>query len=118
MRWALVKVCLAVTAMVVVAFAVPLGLVVKEMARDRAFSNAEREAAAEVRDLVAAGLHGVEAEFRVVRGEPFGALCRVADEIRADAVVVGASTGAGSRLVGWLAVKLVKAGRWPVTVVP
>ncbi|WP_460108291.1 sensor histidine kinase [Streptomyces sp. YKOK-J1] len=46
MRWALVKVCLAVTTMVVIAFAVPLGLVVKEMARDRAFSNAEREAAA------------------------------------------------------------------------
>ena len=46
MRWALVKVSLAVTTMVVVAFAVPLGLVVKEMARDRAFSNAEREAAA------------------------------------------------------------------------
>ncbi|MCX5287957.1 MULTISPECIES: HAMP domain-containing sensor histidine kinase [unclassified Streptomyces] len=46
MRWALVRVCLAVTAMVVVAFAVPLGLVIKEMARDRAFSNAEREAAA------------------------------------------------------------------------
>ncbi|MFF4490809.1 sensor histidine kinase [Streptomyces sp. NPDC001544] len=46
MRWALVKVCLAVTAMVVVAFAVPLGLVVKEMARDRAFSGAERVAAA------------------------------------------------------------------------
>ncbi|GGQ49754.1 sensor histidine kinase [Streptomyces asoensis] len=45
MRWALVKVCLAVTTMVVIAFAVPLGLVVKEMARDRAFSNAEREAA-------------------------------------------------------------------------
>ncbi|MGW5663693.1 sensor histidine kinase [Streptomyces sp. NPDC003758] len=46
MRWALVKVCLAVTAMVVVAFAVPLGLVVKEMARDRAFAGAERQAAA------------------------------------------------------------------------
>ncbi|MCX4827214.1 HAMP domain-containing histidine kinase [Streptomyces sp. NBC_01016] len=46
MRWALVKVCLAVTTMVVVAFAVPLGLVIKEMARDRAFSNAERTAAA------------------------------------------------------------------------
>ncbi|MFJ7955310.1 sensor histidine kinase [Streptomyces sp. NPDC096319] len=45
MRWALVKVSLAVTAMVVFAFAVPLGLVVKEMARDRAFSNAERRAA-------------------------------------------------------------------------
>ncbi|MPY58331.1 HAMP domain-containing sensor histidine kinase [Streptomyces spongiae] len=46
MRWALVKVCVAVTAMVVVAFAVPLGLVIRELARDRAFSNAEREAAA------------------------------------------------------------------------
>lgn len=46
MRWALVRVCLAVTAMVVVAFAVPLGLVIRELARDRAFSNAEREAAA------------------------------------------------------------------------
>ncbi|MFF3458063.1 sensor histidine kinase [Streptomyces sp. NPDC002730] len=46
MRWALVKVSLAVTAMVVVAFAVPLGLVVQEMAKDRALSNAERQAAA------------------------------------------------------------------------
>ncbi|BCL30415.1 sensor histidine kinase [Streptomyces aurantiacus] len=46
MRWALVKVCVAVTTMVVVAFAVPLGLVIRELARDRAFSNAEREAAA------------------------------------------------------------------------
>ncbi|MCF3174026.1 HAMP domain-containing histidine kinase [Streptomyces sioyaensis] len=45
MRWALVKVALAVTTMVVVAFAVPLGLVVKELARDRAYSNAERQAA-------------------------------------------------------------------------
>ena len=44
MRWALVKVSLAVTAMVVIAFAVPLALVVKEMASDRAFSNAERRA--------------------------------------------------------------------------
>ncbi|AZK94180.1 MULTISPECIES: sensor histidine kinase [Streptomyces] len=45
MRWALVKVALAVTVMVVVAFAVPLGLVIKEMARDRAVTNAERQAA-------------------------------------------------------------------------
>lgn len=44
MRWALVRVCLAVTVMVVVAFAIPLALVVKETARDRAFSNAERQA--------------------------------------------------------------------------
>ena len=55
MRWALVRVCLAIAAMVVVAFAVPLGLVIKEMARDRAFSNAEREAAA----VAPAGLSNV-----------------------------------------------------------
>lgn len=46
MRWALVKVCLAVTVMVVVAFAIPLALVVKETARDRAFANAERQVSA------------------------------------------------------------------------
>jgi signal transduction histidine kinase len=45
-RWALIRVSLAVTAMVVIAFAVPLGLVVKELARDRALTNAERQAAA------------------------------------------------------------------------
>src|SRR6516164_92891 len=39
-------------------------------------------------------------------------------EIRADAVVVGASAKAGHRLIGSLAVRLVRAGRWPVTVVP
>lgn len=45
MRWAVVKVSLAVTTMVVLAFAVPLGLVVKQLARDRAFGEAERQAA-------------------------------------------------------------------------
>ncbi|OEV27949.1 histidine kinase, partial [Streptomyces nanshensis] len=40
------KVCLAVTVMVVVAFAVPLALVVEETARDRAFAGAERQASA------------------------------------------------------------------------
>jgi signal transduction histidine kinase len=46
MRWSLIRVALAVTAMVVIAFAVPLGLVVRELARDRALTNAERQAAA------------------------------------------------------------------------
>jgi signal transduction histidine kinase len=46
MRWALVRISLAVTSMVVLAFAVPLGLVVKQMASDRALGNAERQAAA------------------------------------------------------------------------
>jgi nucleotide-binding universal stress UspA family protein len=64
------------------------------------------------------GWHDLGAEFRVERGDPFGALCRVADAERVDAVVVGASAQAGHRLVGSLAVRLVRAGRWPVTVVP
>jgi nucleotide-binding universal stress UspA family protein len=61
---------------------------------------------------------GVPITFIAVRGDPFTELRRVADEIRADAVVVGASTHAGHRLVGSLAVRLVKAAQWPVTVVP
>jgi nucleotide-binding universal stress UspA family protein len=61
---------------------------------------------------------GVTAEFVVVHGDPFAELSRVATERRADAVVVGTSTHAGHRLVGSLAVRLVRAGRWPVTVVP
>jgi nucleotide-binding universal stress UspA family protein len=61
---------------------------------------------------------GIEITFVAVRGDPFTELCRIAGEIRADAVVVGASAHAGHRLVGSLAVRLVKAARWPVTVVP
>jgi nucleotide-binding universal stress UspA family protein len=61
---------------------------------------------------------GVPVTFIVAAGDPYHELRRVADEVRADAVVVGASTQAGHRLVGSLAVRLVKAGRWPVTVVP
>ena len=61
---------------------------------------------------------GVPITFVVARGDPYTELRRVADEVRADAVIVGASTKAGHRWVGSLAVRLVKAGRWPVTVVP
>ena len=65
-----------------------------------------------------AGSIGVPLTFVVARGDPYTELRRVADETRADAVVVGASAQAGHRWVGSLAVRLVKAGRWPVTVVP
>lgn len=60
----------------------------------------------------------VAVDFRSVRGDPFTELSRVADDVRADAVVVGASAGAGHRFVGSIAVRLVRSGRWPVTVVP
>lgn len=62
---------------------------------------------------------GISMTFVATQGDPFTELRRIADEIRADAVVVvGASAHAGHRLVGSLAVRLVRAGRWPVTVVP
>jgi nucleotide-binding universal stress UspA family protein len=57
-------------------------------------------------------------EFRTVRGDVFGELARTADDVRADGVLVGASTQAGHRIAGSVAVRLVRAGRWPVTVVP
>jgi nucleotide-binding universal stress UspA family protein len=56
--------------------------------------------------------------FRVEPGDAASVLIRVADEVRADAVVVGASAQAGHRLIGSVAIRLVRAGRWPVTVVP
>jgi len=61
---------------------------------------------------------GITVTFITAVGDPYHELRRAADKVRADAVVVGASTKAGHRLVGSLAVRLVKAGRWPVTVVP
>jgi nucleotide-binding universal stress UspA family protein len=61
---------------------------------------------------------GIPITFIATEGDPFTEIRRIADEIRADAVVVGASAHAGHRLVGSLAVRLVRAGRWPVTVVP
>ena len=66
----------------------------------------------------AASRLGVPLTFVVAHGDPYTELRRVADETRADAVIVGASMQAGHRWIGSLAVRLVKAGRWPVTVVP
>ncbi|WP_245628008.1 universal stress protein [Actinomadura oligospora] len=60
----------------------------------------------------------VSYEFRREPGDPASVLTRIADEVRADAVIVGASAQAGHRLIGSVAVRLVRAGRWPVTVVP
>jgi nucleotide-binding universal stress UspA family protein len=84
--------------------------------QERAYS----ETAVDLRRRVEEGAvdRGVPVTFIIAAGDPYHELRRVADEVRADAVVVGASTKAGHRLVGSLAVRLVKAGRWPVTVVP
>jgi nucleotide-binding universal stress UspA family protein len=66
----------------------------------------------------AKGMFDVRWEFHTFRGDPYHGLVTAADELTADAVVVGSSESAGHRFVGSVAVRLVKAGRWPVTVVP
>jgi nucleotide-binding universal stress UspA family protein len=89
------------------------GLAVAEQeAHDEIADDLRRRAADVSRDL------GIDVTFITARGDPFAELRRIAYEIHADAVVVGASTKAGHRLVGSLAVRLVRASKWPVTVVP
>jgi nucleotide-binding universal stress UspA family protein len=84
--------------------------------QDRALA----EIAADLRQQAEEGAArlGLPITFITAAGDPYHELRRVADEVRADGVVVGASARAGHRWVGSLAVRLVKAGRWPVTVVP
>ncbi|MEU6854181.1 universal stress protein [Actinacidiphila alni] len=75
---------------------------------------------AEIRESVERlqGTFTVRWEFHTFRGDPYNGLTAAAEQLTADAVVVGASERAGHRFVGSVAVRLVKAGRWPVTVVP
>jgi nucleotide-binding universal stress UspA family protein len=96
---------------------VALGGVAGEAAE--AISETADEIGAQIRQS-AERLNGdrVRWEFHAVTGDPFSGLVKTADELRADAVVVGASEHAGHRIVGSIAVRLVKAARWPVTVVP
>jgi nucleotide-binding universal stress UspA family protein len=61
---------------------------------------------------------GVAYTFYERRGNPYTEITRLANELRVDAVVIGASMQAGHRLVGSLATRLVRDARWPVTVVP
>lgn len=61
---------------------------------------------------------GISIKFITAHGDAFHEIARVAEETRADAIIVGASLKAGHRLLGSIAVRLVRAGKWPVTVVP
>jgi nucleotide-binding universal stress UspA family protein len=78
------------------------------------------EIAAELRQQIIenAPRLGVEMEFVVREGSAYAELVHLAEERKVDAIVVGASTQAGHRLVGSLAAKLVRHAAWPVTVVP
>ncbi len=60
----------------------------------------------------------VPVTFVKVHGDPVTALRDAADCCHADTVVVGASTSAGHRIAGSVASRLIRAGHWPVIVVP
>ncbi len=97
------------------AAAAALGAPVADTAEEMA-----EDLVAQVRDAMERikGIFDIRWEFHTFRGDPYNGLVRAADDLMADAVVVGASEQAGHRFVGSVAVRLVKAGRWPVTVVP
>lgn len=82
--------------------------------------DAAEEVVADLRnELARAATRGnVRYTLLVEYGDPYSVIARIADEYRADSVIVGASAQAGHRLIGSVAVRLVRAGRWPVTVVP
>lgn len=75
---------------------------------------------AEIRDAAerVKGVYDVRWEFHTFHGDPYAGLVSAAEELTADAVVVGVSEQAGHRFAGSVAIRLVRAGRWPVTVVP
>ena len=111
-------------ARVVVVYVAPIGSVVAASPVGATVLAAEAEAhdelAGNLRKLaerMAAEL-GIPVTFVAAHGDPYHEIKRVAEETRADAIVVGASAQAGHRLIGSLAVRMVRAGRWPVTVVP
>ncbi|WP_239118523.1 universal stress protein [Paractinoplanes ferrugineus] len=73
----------------------------------------------ELRLLVAQQVRSdVDVRLVVRHGEPYTELVDVAKQVRADAVIVGQSCRTLHRIAGSLSTKLVRSGRWPVTVVP
>jgi nucleotide-binding universal stress UspA family protein len=102
-------------------FVIPTNSMAAGMAMSAgAVIQAHHETAEQLRDQIAAAMEriGVSIVFVERQGNPYLELVRTADEMRVDAVVVGASMQSGHKLVGSLAGRLVRDARWPVTVVP
>ena len=83
-------------------------------------NEAEHQIADELRAQIeeAARRTGLLARFIETSGDPTTSIKRICEKVLADAVVVGASTSAGHRIVGSVGVRLVRAGKWPVIVEP
>jgi nucleotide-binding universal stress UspA family protein len=83
-------------------------------------AEARLESTRELQRLVdeGAAYYAIPVTLEVRHGDPYTEFAHIADEMQADSVVVGASMHTAHRLIGSLGVKLVRAGKWPVTVVP
>jgi nucleotide-binding universal stress UspA family protein len=100
--------------------AAPTAMAAQLAATAAAMMQTQDELARQLRTTVLDGAAqlGIDAEFVLRRGNPYRELIAVADELRVDAVVVGASMKSGRRFVGSLAGRLVRDAGWPLTVVP
>ena len=94
----------------------PSAAAVLRIARSEAFEQTAADLRSEAEKT--AREHGISITFVATHGDSLAELHRIAREICADAIVVGASSKAGHRLAGSLGVRLVRASKWPVTVVP
>ncbi|MFF2042194.1 ATP-binding protein [Kitasatospora sp. NPDC058170] len=92
LRWALIKAAAAGTTMVALAFLIPLGLMVQQTARDRAFTAAERQAAALGPALAITTEQ--DAIARAVASTDAGAQGRMAVHLPTPAPDTGSATGA------------------------
>jgi nucleotide-binding universal stress UspA family protein len=109
------------SARLIVLYVVPLSAISAQMAATAgAMIQVQEEIATEIHDaVVERATHlGIAAEFVRRQGNPYKELIAVAEQMRVDAVVVGASTQSGRRFVGSLAGRLVRDASWPITVVP
>ncbi len=105
----------------VVLFVAPTGGIAAGMAATAgALIQAHEQIARDIEAQIAqnADRIGIKTSFVRRRGNPYLELVRVAEHLKVDAIVVGASTQSGHRLVGSLAGRLVRDAKWPVTVVP
>lgn len=73
----------------------------------------------ELRGQLGSYAYEIDVVIDVRRGSKLQTLCQIAEDARAELIVVGSSrSGAFLRSGGPLSVQLVKTGRWPVVVVP
>jgi nucleotide-binding universal stress UspA family protein len=83
-------------------------------------AQANAETVSQLRQAITENTERVGVAVRLIEreGDPGTEIAKVADELRVDAVIVGASTQLGHRFIGALGIHLVRLAHWPVTVVP